>query len=1685
MDDDDDESKEQYNVEENRKEVDSPHRDEESEILNDDDDDDDDESVIGLEIIDDEDNDHDIQDDFKEELEDADGVVNYNSVESRIKSKHSDNGQAEDISTEKRANEDSKDTDTRQKDDSISNEASRSVHETNEAKQDVVNESDATDDEHEHIQRIDKIETEVAAVGGEFGDTTEEEDGNEKFRANRTAQADLRADATSTVGYASQVEDGYEPEDTHGYTEEEVSEAIHTEDEEDERMRKQKSHANVAGTVQHSQTGPTSSHTNNEGDSHLRTDQSRLIDGSTDRQQSPLEPASDDMDMADEHTEQEDDIGAEFSELEENQEGTSNAKLMSPRSPLASADSKDPKTLLDFAQSAQKTHDWTRHAKEAPPGPKQVDSNNEGVEEKGQMTTEGKSIAQETKSVALSFDADDENYATEGCKSLETEDESVNQEAMEDTENDTDTRIDRASIEEALVNKENDESLIYADSEDELQSEDDDDEEIDAVSTTNDEIQGKAPEEIEKSEGKQDEIIVIDSEDDDEDSVHEESNAMSADEDVGDGISGASEKLCFTEQPGADEALGNDESAPSTTKEAEVQEESSENKNDDDDDDLKARTNEDNVEYENSIKDKIHDNKKASHSGGSEGHHIDSKEDVIIVDNIFNDDVGGLEASVDEKSSAQKECDANNNAGTPFIVEPEARDGDVIVMSHVEDGGQVQQDNYDISEEKNVDTGTPEPVSNEKATEHGSDDVDSDDKPFKDTVDNPKAREENKHMPIEDESSLGDNEVVPAAINDQPVEEDAEDEVKDDEISSIKDKTQPVAVHKPESPTTDNAQPQKQDEMDKTMDEDDVIDSGPEGNDGSLSSKDEIQPNTDNTTSVDVKHNESNEDAEIVESGSDDEGLSSDDETQPIIEAGNDHVDDDGDDEVLPVAINDQSMEQDAEDDVKDSEKSNVRDETQPTGVHQPESSTTDNAQPHKQDELDETKDEDEVVRGALSIKNESQPNIENTTNVDVEQYKANEEAEVVESGSNRDIEALSSDGSTTKDIEDEKRKVDADLEPRSTEKGVGIETIESTGNKDVEVELEVELETEECKDAMMDVEEDSKEDMMIDDNDQQGINRDCMKEDTDADTDVPMNEIPTRNSVNTVTGTDLEDAKDRTNQDSLNEDTTMNDVIQLTDRRNQSENNDENSDREESDSDSSDKIVTVDQPEKEESNDGNRKEEEMEVENDNSGPSEQFLARTVDDEKTGNFVTSKECQEDEKAENSEHSNSCSNDEVNDPLDRRDDIMIENNKGETVENEVVPVKDDSKSYDALDDTTDQIPKEKKELRLEPGNTYQYLVGDVVDLKSAHKGYVDKARITAVNPDNTYDVKINMTGHQKKSVKPEQIIESSKNEDLANVALVHDEGKQQNVDDTNEAGPSDIPQFIGGEPEDEISTPTRKSTRKRKTGRTDDERSVSASSRSMRSKQESPATRSSKQGPGTLRRAGEEEESGEEKSVDISVGGSVRSTASRPKRGAARRGVRNKDKDEDSTAPAAKKSMIRAGLPPRPPKDSSKNTKNIDIENDDEVSVKSRVSTRSRSSTTARSSKQKKKNVDNDDNNDDEVSVQSRISTRSRSSTARSSKQKNNAAENDDDDDDDDDDEASVQSRVSARSRSSAARSSKQEAKLSSITEDTVQNNVDFSKMTVKELQSECRKREISYSGLRKAALIEKLQSTMD
>ncbi|VEU36823.1 unnamed protein product [Pseudo-nitzschia multistriata] len=249
----------------------------------------------------------------------------------------------------------------------------------------------ATDIEHEHNINLEKVGTEVAAVGGEFGDTTEEEDESERFRANRTAQADRRADALrSGAGYASQVEDGYEPEDTHGYTEEEVSEAFHTEDEEDERLLKQKP-----------RLSDTNSDVENGEPKRPFSEGSRVIVENAERQ-ADIEPASDDMDMADERTEQEEDVTAEFSELEENPEGSSELRIPTSESLQA-------KTLLEFAQKAQME-----------PILENTDKEIKNCEDDVQPDSEEKSPSDEA---GVDSYADDDEYAAEGYRSMETEEE--------------------------------------------------------------------------------------------------------------------------------------------------------------------------------------------------------------------------------------------------------------------------------------------------------------------------------------------------------------------------------------------------------------------------------------------------------------------------------------------------------------------------------------------------------------------------------------------------------------------------------------------------------------------------------------------------------------------------------------------------------------------------------------------------------------------------------------------------------------------------------------------------------------------------------------------------------------------------------------------------------------------------------------------------------------------------------------------------------------------------------------------------------------------------------------------------------------------------------------------------------------------------------------------------------------
>jgi hypothetical protein len=187
-------------------------------------------------------------------------------------------------------------------------------------------ESDATDDEDERAVADEKDDTEDVAADGDFGDTTEEEvDQVTSSRANKLADADRRADVLRAKSwYASHVEDGYEPEDTHGYTEEEVSEAIHTEDEEEEHPAAQEPRHEVSQPHR------------------------ELLESV----EQSLPHSSDDMDAADEHTEHEEDLGAESSELEENAE-----PKQYPYSPPSECE-RDPTTLLEFAQSAQRLHQY-------------------------------------------------------------------------------------------------------------------------------------------------------------------------------------------------------------------------------------------------------------------------------------------------------------------------------------------------------------------------------------------------------------------------------------------------------------------------------------------------------------------------------------------------------------------------------------------------------------------------------------------------------------------------------------------------------------------------------------------------------------------------------------------------------------------------------------------------------------------------------------------------------------------------------------------------------------------------------------------------------------------------------------------------------------------------------------------------------------------------------------------------------------------------------------------------------------------------------------------------------------------------------------------------------------------------------------------------------------------------------
>ncbi|CAB9514608.1 expressed unknown protein [Seminavis robusta] len=128
---------------------------------------------------------------------------------------------------------------------------------------------------------------------------------------------------------------GYEPEDTHGFTEEEVSEAFHTEDEEEEKLE---------STVQQ----PV-----------IDSKESEEAPEPVKRPHASLEPHTlSDMDYADEHTTeqsgQEEDPGAESSELDE-ADGVP-AHFDAPKSTEKASEGgtlNEGGTLMDFARRAQ------------------------------------------------------------------------------------------------------------------------------------------------------------------------------------------------------------------------------------------------------------------------------------------------------------------------------------------------------------------------------------------------------------------------------------------------------------------------------------------------------------------------------------------------------------------------------------------------------------------------------------------------------------------------------------------------------------------------------------------------------------------------------------------------------------------------------------------------------------------------------------------------------------------------------------------------------------------------------------------------------------------------------------------------------------------------------------------------------------------------------------------------------------------------------------------------------------------------------------------------------------------------------------------------------------------------------------------------------------------------------------
>ena len=292
----------------------------------DDDDDDEDDDVI--EVID-SDSDEEAAEAVQREVDDSDETADEGSVNDLFERQH--DGE-EEVEVDSRSGSDEENGELDQQPHADANEDGQGkLSDTVDLAGDSSDDGDGDGDDNMHNNQAVTFRAEeeashssaevVVAAAVAPNDHAMEAD----LAANQSMD-EVGSQAGTQAGYGSQT--GYEPEDTHGFTEEEVSEAIHTEDEDEERQQSQRLKKLVDKSSNMDAPAPVAV----PAKPVASTDEPQTLS---------------DMDYADEHTTgHEDDPGAESSELDEG--GGTNA----PQT-YAHEGSREGVSLMDFALRAQ------------------------------------------------------------------------------------------------------------------------------------------------------------------------------------------------------------------------------------------------------------------------------------------------------------------------------------------------------------------------------------------------------------------------------------------------------------------------------------------------------------------------------------------------------------------------------------------------------------------------------------------------------------------------------------------------------------------------------------------------------------------------------------------------------------------------------------------------------------------------------------------------------------------------------------------------------------------------------------------------------------------------------------------------------------------------------------------------------------------------------------------------------------------------------------------------------------------------------------------------------------------------------------------------------------------------------------------------------------------------------------